>query len=175
MCCIQTSSATDEKQHRVIERKVIENQFESWCVGRWDEWARMKSVTADLQQKLYIFLQDSDSHYSNTTHLPAFTGLSNYLTYSECQGMNLQDDTHVCYHHWDFQAMIESWVLCVWTHQLRAKTHGIKHERQTHTHDFTLLMNTNMTTKSNHVIYELQMVIVRLSGFDSDSFTFYLR
>lgn len=98
----------------------------------------MKSVTADLQQKLYIFLQNSKSRYRpSITNLLAFTGqgITYYLTFSEWLGMNLQDDTHVCYYHWGFQAMIESWVLCVWTHQLRAKTHEIKHERQTRTHN----------------------------------------
>ncbi len=68
-------------------------------------------------------------------NLLAFTGLgiACCLTFGERLGMNLQDDTHVHYHHWGSQAMIESWVLCEWTHQLRAKTHEIKHERQTHT------------------------------------------
>ncbi len=67
-------------------------------------------------------------------NLLAFTGLgiAYCLTFGERLGMNLQDDTHVHYHHWGSQAMIESWVLCEWTHQLRAKTHEIKHETNTH-------------------------------------------
>lgn len=114
----------------------------------------MKSVTAVIQQTLYLFLQNSNyCHYwQNTTHLLLFIGLgfANYLTFSECLGMILQDNTHVCYYHWGFQAMIQSWVLCVWTDQLRAKTHEIRHERQTHSHDSAnkaQLMNMNMTTK----------------------------
>lgn len=139
----------------------------------------MKSVTAVIQQTLYLFLQNSNyCHYwQNTTHLLLFIGLgfANYLTFSECLGMILQDNTHVCYYHWGFQAMIQSWVLCVWTDQLRAKKHMRSDMRDRHIHMIQQIKHSWWTwtwpQKNNHVIYELWTGIVRLSGFDSFTLT----
>jgi len=135
----------------------------------------MKSATAVIQQKLHIFLQNSNCYYwQNTTHLLLFIGLGIATSHSvKCQRMILQDNTHVCNYHWGFQAKINwvLWVPCVWTDQLRAKTHEIKHETDTYTQFSKWNTVDEHDHKNNHVIYELWMGILALSGFNSDGFT----